>query len=181
MLGGRQEAWMQGQLVSSLARWNLLAQGTLMGYNNEAPLPEHRYWTDAWNGYPAARERLMKFLAERKIANPVVLSGDIHAFVVSDLHLKAADLDSPKVAPEFVTTSISSDAVSETYFENARKLNPNLLTATGEHRGYVRLDITKEHLRADLVAVASVKEPDSTRSTLVSYIVEAGKPELVRA
>ncbi|HVW68911.1 MAG TPA: alkaline phosphatase D family protein [Steroidobacteraceae bacterium] len=181
MLGGRQEAWAQGQLLTSASRWNLLAQGTLMGHNNEAALPEHRYWTDAWNGYPAARERLMRFLAERHIANPVVLSGDIHAFVVSDLHLKAADLDSPMVAPEFVTTSISSDAVPETYFENARKLNPNLLTATGLYRGYVSLDITKDHLRADLIAVDTVKTPDSGRHTLASYVVESGKPALVTA
>ena len=176
MLGGRQEAWAQGQLLSSQTRWNLLAQGTLMGYNNETTLPEHRYWTDAWNGYPAARERLMKFLAERHIANPVVLSGDIHAFVVSGLHLKAADLDSPLVAPEFVATSVSSDPLPEQYFETARKLNPNLLTATGRPRGYIRLDIAKDHLRADLIALDTVKTPDSGRSTLVSYVVEAGKP-----
>ena len=181
MLGGRQEAWAQGQLLASQTRWNLLAQGTLMAHNNEAALPEHRYWTDAWNGYPAARERLMKFLAERHIANPVVLSGDIHAFVVSDLRLKAADLSSPVVAPEFVTTSISSDALPETYFENVRKLNPNLLTATGLYRGYVSLDITKEHLRADLIAIDTVKTPDSGRHTLVSYVVEAGKPALLTA
>jgi alkaline phosphatase D len=181
MLGGRQEAWAQGQLASSQTRWNLLAQGTLMGYNNEAPLPEHRYWTDAWNGYPAARERLMKFLSERHISNPVVLSGDIHAFVVSGLHLKAADLESPLVAPEFVTTSVTSDAVPESYFEGIRKNNPNLLTATGEHRGYVRMDITKDTLRADLISIDTVKEQNSGRSTLISYVVEAGKPALQRA
>lgn len=181
MLGGRQEAWIQGQLLGSQARWNVIAQGTLMGYNNEAPLPEHRYWTDAWNGYPAARSRLMKFLSERHVSNPVVLSGDIHAFVVSGLHLKASDLDSPVVASEFVATSVSSDAVSETYFETIRKLNPNLLTATGEHRGYVLLELTHDHLRADLVAVETVKVPDSGRNTLVSYAVEAGRPGPVRA
>jgi alkaline phosphatase D len=123
----------------------------------------------------------MKFLVEKHISNPVVLSGDIHAFVVSGLHLKAADLNSPLVAPEFVTTSISSDAVPEDYFETIRKNNPNLLTATGEHRGYVRMDITKESLRADLISIDTVKTPDSGRSTLVSYVVEAGKPALVRA
>jgi len=176
MLGGRQEAWMQGQLTSSQTRWNLLAQGTLMAYNNEAPPPEHRYWTDAWNGYPAARERLMKFLSERHISNPVVLSGDIHAFVVSGLHLKAADLNSPVVAPEFVATSLSSDPVPEPYFETARKINPNLLTATGLYRGYIKFDIDKDHLRADLVALDTVKKPDSERKTLISYVVEAGKP-----
>lgn len=176
MLGGRQEAWAQGQLVASQTRWNLLAQGTLMGYNNETEPPEHRYWTDAWNGYPVARERLMKFLSERHISNPVVLSGDIHAFVVSGLHLKAADLDSPIVAPEFVATSVSSDPVPEPYFESARKLNPNLLTATGLYRGYIRFDITKDNLRADLIALDTVKTPDSDRKTLISYVVEAGKP-----
>lgn len=176
MLGGRQEAWAQGQLLASQTRWNLLAQGTLMGYNNEVAPPEHRYWTDAWNGYPAAREQLMTFLSERHISNPVVLSGDIHGFVVSGLHLKAGDLDSPIVASEFVATSVSSDSVPEPYFENARKLNPNLLTATGLHRGYIRFDITKDHLRADLIALESVKTPDSDRKTLVSYVVEAGKP-----
>ena len=105
----------------------------------------------------------MKFLSERHIANPVVLSGDIHAFVVSGLHLKPADLDSPVVATEFVATSVSSDARPEDYFENIRKLNPNLLTATGLHRGYIKLDITKERLRADLVALDTVKTPDSGR------------------
>jgi alkaline phosphatase D len=109
-----------------------------------------------------------------------VLSGDIHAFVVSGLHLKAGDLESPMVASEFVATSVSSDAVPETYFENVRKLNPNLLTATGEHRGYVLLDITKERLRADLVALDTVKAADSPRSTLVSYVVETGKPGPVK-
>jgi alkaline phosphatase D len=181
MLGGRQEAWAQGQLLSSQTRWNLLAQGTLMGYNNEAALPEHRYWTDAWNGYPAARERLMKFLSEHHVANPVVLSGDIHAFVVSGLHLKASDLDSPVVAPEFVTTSVTSDSVAEPYFENARKINPNLLTATGLYRGYMKLDITQDHLRTDLVALDTVKAPESPQKILVSYVVEAGKPVPVPA
>ena len=176
MLGGRQEAWTQGQLASSQARWNLLAQGTLMAYNNEEPPPGRLFWTDAWNGYPAARERLMKFLSERHIANPVVLSGDIHAFVVSGLHLKPADLDSPVVATEFVATSVSSDAVSEEYFEKIRKLNPNLLTATGLNRGYVMLDITQERLHADLIAIDTVKTPDAGRRTLASYVVEAGKP-----
>ena len=181
MLGGRQEAWAQGQLSSSQARWNLLAQGTLMAYNNEEPPPGHLFWTDAWNGYPAARDRLIKFLSERHIANPVVLSGDIHAFVVSGLHLKAAELDSPLVASEFVASSVSSDAVPEQYFETIRKLNPNLLTATGLFRGYVMLDVSQQQLKADLVALDTVKTPDSGRKTLASYVVEAGKPGPVPA
>jgi len=123
----------------------------------------------------------MKFISERHIANPVVLSGDIHAFVVSGLHLHPADLDSPVVASEFVATSVSSDALAEEHFEKIRKLNSNLLTATGLYRGYINLDITKDRLRADLVALDTVKTPDSGRKTLISYVVEAGKPTPVAA
>src|SRR4026209_882516 len=31
---------------------------------------------DKWDGYPAARERLISFLAQAKPSNPVVISGD---------------------------------------------------------------------------------------------------------
>ena len=181
MLGTRQEQWAFATLADSHTRWNLLAQGTLMGHLNEVPLPERRYWTDAWNGYPAARDRLIGFLAERRVPNPVVLSGDIHAFVVSGLHAKATDLDSAVVAPELVTTSVSSDALGEAYFDNARKLNPNLLVATGLHRGYVRLDVRREQLRADLIALDTVKQPHGAARTLSSFIVESGQPLPVKA
>lgn len=181
MLGARQEEWAFAALEDSRARWNLLAQGTLMGHFNEVPLPDHRYWTDAWNGYPAARERLIGFLAERKVSNPVVLSGDIHAFVVSGLHRKAADPDTPIVAPEFVTTSVSSDALAEENFDNARKLNPNLQVATGLHRGYVRLDIQRARMRADLVALETVKQPNGGARVLHSFVVENGQPKPVEA
>ena len=79
----------------------------------------------------------MGFLAERQIANPIVLSGDIHAFVVSGPHRVSADLASAVVASEFVVTSLSSDSPPEQYFETSRRLDPNLVLATGLSRGYI--------------------------------------------
>src|SRR5688500_13903795 len=78
---------------------------------------ERRYWADGWNGYAAARTRLVDFLAERKIANPVVLSGDIHAFLVNDVHRHADDASSPIVATELVTTSITSPSRPQRDFD----------------------------------------------------------------
>jgi alkaline phosphatase D len=63
-LGAAQEEWLFAALGSSRARWNLLAQGTVMAHIDEDPGPGHTYWTDGWNGYPAARDRLVNFLAE---------------------------------------------------------------------------------------------------------------------
>jgi len=181
MLGSRQEAWLGGILKSDNRAWNLLAQGTVMSYIDEDPSANKRFWTDAWNGYPAARARLMNFLSSAKIPNPVVLSGDIHAFIASGLHQTAADLESPVVASEFVTTSVSAQALPQSTLSAWQAANPNLLVATSEYRGYTRLDITPARLQADLIAMDSVKTPKSGRKTLHSFAVESGRPLPVKA
>ena len=73
MLGAAQEQWLKDALAGSRARWTLLGQQTLFAHVDESPDNERRYWADNWNGYPAARARLVDFLAERKIRNPVIL------------------------------------------------------------------------------------------------------------
>jgi alkaline phosphatase D len=181
MLGAKQEAWLSAALSASRARWNLLGQGTVMSYIDEQEGPERRFWTDAWNGYPAARARLMTVLTERKIANPVVLSGDIHAFIVSGLHREAADLDSPVVAAELVTTSISSQGIAQSTLDAWRAINPNLSFADARYRGYLRLGVTRDHLLADLVGLDSVKTRQTQARTLRSYVLEAGRPQPVPA
>ena len=118
----------------------------------------------------------MGFLAERQIANPIVLSGDIHAFVVSGPHRVSADLASAVVASEFVVTSLSSDSPPEQYFETSRRLDPNLVLATGLYRGYIRMDIARDQLRADLIAMQIVKQPNGACRTPRSFVVESGKP-----
>ena len=45
---------------------------------------------DKWAGYAGERNKLMSFIAERKVANPIVLTGDIHSNWVNDL--RADDL-----------------------------------------------------------------------------------------
>jgi alkaline phosphatase D len=181
MLGERQESWLLAGLGRSRARWNLLGQGTVMSHLNEQAGREPRYWTDAWNGYPAARDRIIEFMAEQRVANPVVLSGDIHAFLVSGLRRKAADMTSPVVASELVTTSISSQGVPRPMLDKWRTLNPNLLVIDGEHRGYLRVVLTHERLQAELIGLDSVKNVDSKARTLRSFVIEAGRPGPVPA
>ena len=54
--------------------------------------PGQSFWTDGWDGYPAARSRLLRLLAQRRVSNPIVLGGDVHAFYAADLKL---DFDDP--------------------------------------------------------------------------------------
>lgn len=180
MLGARQESWLRGRLAASRVRWNILAEGTLMAYVNEATAPDRQFWTDAWSGYPAARERLLGTLAGLGTANPVVLSGDIHSFVVSRLNQRPEDPDSAPVAVEFTASSITSEPPPEAMLQQAARLNPHVQLATGLHRGYPLLEFTPERLRAELVTVDDVKRRDSGRSVLARFVVESGRPVPVR-
>ena len=103
-----QERWLRAGLETSRARWKLLGQQTPFAHFDQSGDGDLAYWNDGWSGYPAARARLVDFIAERAIANPVVLSGDIHAFMVNDVNIRPQDYDSPIVATELVTTSITS-------------------------------------------------------------------------
>jgi alkaline phosphatase D len=181
MIGAAQESWLQAGLAASKTRWNLLGQGTVMAHLDEDPGPGRRYWTDAWNGYHAARARLTGFLAEAKVANPVVLSGDIHTFVIAGLNRDPADLGSPLVASELVTTSITSQGIPQQTLAQWSAANPNLLYVNSERRGYLRLDMTRDVLKADLVALDSVTNPNTGARPLRSYVVEAGRPGPVAA
>jgi alkaline phosphatase D len=174
-LGAIQESWLQQRLARSDATWNVLAQGTVMTNLNEGD--DGQLWSnDNWNGYPAARERLMTVLTETGAKNPLVLSGDIHAFLVANLHRTPQNTDSPIVASEFVTSSISSQADTQARFDALRARNPNLLLANSEKRGYVRLHLTSERARADLIGMDSVVEASAGAKVVASYVVEAGRP-----
>ena len=181
MLGQRQENWLTGQLRASRSTWNFLAQGVVMAYANEDKPPAQRFWTDSWNGYPAARSRLMRQLHDTRVANPIVLSGDIHSFVVSDLHLDPANPETPRVASELVATSITSQPPSEALLKRYRDYNAAVFLATGAARGYTRIDVTRSALRADLIAMDSVKERTSTSRVLASFSAESGGSGLKRS
>jgi alkaline phosphatase D len=181
MLGTEQEAWLGERLAESRARWNLLAQGVVMGYATEEPRPARLFWTDAWNGYPAARARLMQQLHADGVSNPVVLSGDIHSFIAADLHLDPADPATSCVGSELVTSSISSQPPPESLLQKYRDYNPNVLLATTASRGYVRVDLSPTVMKADFIAMETVKRPESGARVLASFVIEAGKAGLRKA
>ena len=72
----------------------------------------------------ADRERILRFLWERQPANPVVLTGDVHAFLVNDLQLPGQGAGVPVVATELVGTSISSGASKSSGFRRHLRDNP---------------------------------------------------------
>jgi alkaline phosphatase D len=181
MLGAEQERWLEGALSGSGARWNLLAQQTPMAQFDQKPGPGRSAWTDGWDGYPIARKRLLTYLKEKQVANPVVLGGDVHSFNVNDLKLDFDDPASPTVASEFVGTSITSQAWAQERLNAFLPENPHMKLVDSRFRGYVRMEIGASRLKADLRAMENVVVPDAGCNTLASFAVDDGKPGAQKA
>ena len=176
MLGERQEQWLAANLRASTARWNLIGQQTLMAQADHESGPGQAFYSDGWDGYPAARQRLLDVLAEPQPRNPVVLGGDVHAFWVTELKRDFNDPSSETVASEFVSTSITSQSRPEDHIQAVVRENPHLLYASGRERGYLRLEVTPDLARADLRGVSSVKVRAPSCHTQASFVVEDGRP-----
>lgn len=127
--------------------------------------PRLGYNSDAWDGYPFARERLLAAIAQMN-KRLVVLAGDTHNAWYADLTL-AGLLDPAqadrKVGEEFATTSVSSPgfeaelpvppALAEEVFES---VVDDLKWMDASHRGYLKLSITPGQARADWIFVDTV-------------------------
>ena len=53
---------------------------------------------DAWAGYAAERETLLKFLADRRVTNPIVLTGDVYRHWLNELRVDDRKPDQKIVA-----------------------------------------------------------------------------------
>ncbi|NYI08201.1 alkaline phosphatase D family protein [Allostreptomyces psammosilenae] len=179
MLGEAQEKWLLDGAGRSAATWNVLANQTLIAAVDQNPDPEiDSSGLDMWDGYTAARDRLLTGLRDRGANNPVVLTGDIHRSVVADLKLDFADERSPVVATEFAGSSISSGkdgAAMDQLGRNWLAVNPHLRFHNAQ-RGYVSCRITPDAWRTDYRVVPYVTRPDAPVETAGSFVVEAGRP-----
>lgn len=176
VLGATQEQWLETALTQSTARWNIIAQTTLMAQAERGSADERMVHTDGWDGYPAAREKLLRFIAERKIRNPVVIGGDVHFAMAGDLKVDFAKERSPVIASEFVGTSISSFGPSRARIEALLAANPHVKFANGARRGYAKFEVTPQRWETSYRAVADVADAQSRVYELGRYVVEDRHP-----
>ena len=116
----------------------------------------------------------MAAIAQPRVPDVVVLSGDVHRHVAGNLRLNPSDPQSAIIASEFVTSSISSSALSEFLHRWMKPSNPDLLYLRGDERGYALIDVTPEQMRCDFRGTAHPVRADSRFHTQASYVVERG-------
>jgi alkaline phosphatase D len=176
MIGLAQEQWLFDGLARSPSRWNIIAQDVLMAQLRETDRNgTEGFWTDNWNGYPASRARLLQHIHDGKVANPVVIGGDIHSFWNNDLKLDFDDPRSPVVATELVGTSITSPGVPYELFSKFLPENLHVRFFESRKRGYVMVDLERSRMIARFQTISDVADPNATLSTLRSFTIEDGR------
>ncbi|MGN6389300.1 MAG: alkaline phosphatase D family protein [Burkholderiaceae bacterium] len=186
MLGCAQETWLADGMASSGASWNVLAQQTLMAQCSQLPVdgPEGgRFWTDGWDGYPAARRRLFDAILRHRLANPLVISGDVHAFYAAELRpdfMRPPSRRNPTIATEFCGTSVTSNGQPQSRVDRYLRNNPHLKFGRSDRRGFVMMEVTPNAARARFQALDDVWSEASGVATIAAFEVESGRPGLRR-
>lgn len=185
MLGAAQEAWLD-QGLDNQARWNLIAQQVWIMQLNDlqpdgtiAPRPGE----DTWNGYRAARARLVKSVTDRGLTNVVVATGDAHIHGVGSVPVRDDEPDGPAAATEFLATSISSGgdgAVELTASAQRLKDGSKHIALLRQQRGYQTHDITPTEWRTDVKIIDRVQSPGGQMSTLARFGLTPNETKLHR-
>ncbi len=181
LLGAEQEAWLAQGLDRSPARWNILAQQTLMAQCSQSPVGTDggRFWTDGWDGYPAARARLLDTIARYRPANPLVISGDVHSFFASDLlrdFNRPAASGNPVLATEFCGTSVTSNSRPQSRTDQYLAMNPHIRYGRSDRRGFVMMELTPQAGTVLFQALDDVRDAASDIGTVASFTVPNGRP-----
>jgi alkaline phosphatase D len=180
MLGTAQESWLDEGLKSSRARWNIIAQQTPMAQSSQLPIRkpgDGRIWTDGWDGYPVARERLFDALRSSAAANPIVLSGDVHTFYATDLQRdfdRPVSARNPVIATEFCGTSVTSGSRPQSRTLEYVAMNPHVKYGRSDKRGFMLMEITPTRTSNVFVGLDDVRDAKSGAAKLASFVVEDG-------
>ncbi|PHQ51393.1 alkaline phosphatase [Streptomyces cinnamoneus] len=182
LLGPEQEAWLASGFRASTATWNVVPQQ--VAFCRRRLTPERSPLSmDAWDGYPAARRRLLDAARTAGVTNLMVLSGDSHIHLAMDIK---DDFDNPSSATrgvEVLGTSVSSGAdgmEKPEDWESLLRANPHM-AYYAKRRGYVVVTLTPSQAQADYRILPYVTRPGAPASTAVSLVCPAGRPGFVRA
>lgn len=142
--------------------------------------------TDAWDGYPAARDRFYASMQEAGSSDLIVLTGDTHEWWANELR----DSSGRRMGVELGTNAVTSPGAS-TYFGPEGATYSRLLSERNamvthhdpDGKGYIDLFLTQNEAKAIFVSVDNVLSPEYTLSDRASFdiIREGGSLRLSKA
>jgi len=211
MLGSAQEKWLEQTLSKSAQAgqpWRLIANQIIMGRTIAPDLTPHTTeedilaleaeWDqarafiqastlglpsnfDAWDGYPAARERFYQLVQKSTDGDGlIVVTGDTHTWWANDLTRD----DGEKIGVELGVHSVTSPSPYRKAFLGGRGAEYALLTnqknkdvryLNGEEHGYIDLEITPTRANAKFMAVDTVESKSYNAFEKASFTIKRKK------
>jgi len=175
LLGAPQERWLDAAFERSDAPWTIVAQQTLFGQRDFRVGAGETLWNDGWDGYPAARQRVIESLQRHRVRNPVLLGGDVHENWVGHVKTDYRRPRSESIGVEFCGTSITSRSGEPDKLPQVLAENPHFIFADGYRKGYGVCEFTPGRLVTTLRVVDDVRRPDPAIETLAAFQVTAGR------
>ncbi len=172
MLGPEQLAWYKQQLSASTAKWKLIGNQVMFAPLKVFGLALNQ---DQWDGYPAERDKIIRYISSNNIDNVAILTGDIHTSWANDIphpdstYSKSTGAGSACV--EFVCTSVTSGSFVTV------PINANLIPSVIAHvhyadlaqRGYLLFDVTEDKVQGDWVYMNTIASRTFTSAVGASW------------
>ncbi|TXC76169.1 alkaline phosphatase D family protein [Luteibaculum oceani] len=189
ILGKDQLSWFKDRLSRSNSQWKIIGNQVQIMLVQTGP--NQPFNLDPWDGYPAERDTVLRFIRDNEIDNVVFLTGDIHTTWAADLALDPFNTKSSlnpdgytaltqdgAIATEFVTPSVTSDNLNEilgapagssTGLEAAlMQTNPQIKYIELDDHGLMIFDVNKDRAQAQWY-VGEILERDTTPELLTAY------------
>jgi alkaline phosphatase D len=165
MLGADQRAWLDEVVADPTPRWTVVLSGTVVSeLTLDAPdsldgaLPEkyavedgRALNSDQWDGYQADRDVLVA-AARRRGGSTLVLSGDIHsAWAIEGPADQAGPVAVELTCPPAATTPLGQllpPGGGELLARTVTEQLAHVRWMSGEHRGFIVIDLTAERAQA---------------------------------
>lgn len=203
MLGSDQETWLAHALKTNArsTAWQMVGMGTIIGRTvmpqdavgwlrpdaNERRVNGFKnniraarlglpMWMDRWDGYPAARSRLLS-AAQQADADLVMLAGDSHnAWAYSLVE------DGRSAGVEFAGQGVTSGGLEGDFAADPRIVaqgfiaaNPELKWADTSQRGYMMIDITPRRVTGEWLFMRTIKARDTALAGSHHMHVDRGR------
>ncbi len=180
LLGTAQEQWVDRAASDVTQGWTVLGQQYVFGQRDAVTGTNEALWNDGWDGYEAARRRMVATLQKTRGAGPVILGGDVHENWVGHVKTDYRQPASAAVGVEFCGTSITSRAGSGDKAAGRLAANPHFVFADSTHRGYGVAQFTPGLLTTTLRGLDDATRSDARVQTLAQFTVQAGRPVIER-
>ncbi|KAI8814692.1 putative alkaline phosphatase [Cladochytrium replicatum] len=180
LLGFEQEAWLDGQLKASTAKWRIIGNQVMIMPLLDGSGVGKNY--DQWDGFIPARNRLLNTITSNNISNVVFITGDTHVAYAGDVTPTPrnsatynAATGAGSVAVELVGPSVTSPSGGA---GGTTGNNPHIRYIDASKRGYVVVEVTPQKVTGQYWLVSTVVSTSNSESLAKSLVVNDGQPYL---